>query len=392
MILRITKKDSHCLLSPYLGFDYWYSRRVGVPGYLADVMLCLHMLNRDRISAKKKYVVHANLLKLAKEDIDQGIMYRSLTNGLLNGATGMNYQCRYDPYYTVLLGKYDIRMDYSSAESYCNVFFNQISASTTEGCSHYISTHSVGEINVCYSGFVLEQNYVPQISERLPQSVDIKVPAYKNSIASMFFIDFYREKWDEIDNIYVVGCGKAAYQYSAIAQFFLDKTIYYIDKDLNHMALRGLTNIIKVEDFIDQDFSFLPRSALISDIRKELDDASVIKDNLLQMSWASKVDIAMYKFRCPYYDQSADFNIRYDYVYVPPHRGQSSTECKILVSRESTNMIRINPGSYERRHAYFNNNVRFGSYCYDCSSRKEILDKFPVFLMFGVHLGLRITL
>jgi len=49
----------------------------------------------------------------------------------------------------------------------------------------------------------------------------------KNMMAYLDFINYYKDEFNEIRNVYVVGCGGDAYMYTFLGYYFYDKRVFF---------------------------------------------------------------------------------------------------------------------------------------------------------------------
>jgi len=139
-----------------------------------------------------------------------------------------------------------------------------------------------------------------------------------------------------------------------------------------------------------KNFQFEPGSVLISDIRSEIDDDAVHRDNLLQMGWSRHQNVLFgtYKFRYPFVKKVV-YDFKYDFLFLQCFKGSRSSESRMYVSRDAKILL-DEQQLYDEKMCFFNDNHRFkGRSCNDCRLREHILLKFVVLprgwaLMFGM--------
>lgn len=225
---------------------------------------------------------------------------------------------------------------------------------------------------------LIEDNNVFPVTAVNEKAVDIDNGS-KNALSILHFINFYRDKWSEVLNVYVVGVASNPHLL-AVADFFHDKRVIYVDPQPCYKGFfDGRHNVSFLQEAIDRDFLFHPKSVVISDVRSTTDDDSVHLDNILQFGWAVKKNVLFgtYKFRYPFkkkvgYDQKCDF------VFLQAFKRRESAETRMYISQNSVRPI-VPQDLYEKQLTYFNRRVRFkGKSCNDCRVKEVLLKKFPV--------------
>jgi hypothetical protein len=223
--------------------------------------------------------------------------------------------------------------------------------------------------------YVVNENKTDQIIEEEQRFKN----GTKNALSILHFIDFYRKKWNEVDNVYVIGVASNPHLVS-VADFFHDKQVIYIDPMPCYKGYFGMrTNVEYLWKAIDDKFEFRPNSAVISDVRSEIDDESVHRDNLLQFSWSrhENVKFGTYKFRYPYV-QKVEYEQKIDFLFVQCFKGSRSSESRAYISPGAVLSL-PDSISYDEQYCFFNNKVRFkGESCNDCRLREVILEKYKM--------------
>jgi len=134
-----------------------------------------------------------------------------------------------------------------------------------------------------------------------------------------------------------------------------------------------------LREAIGGDFNFLPFSVVISDIRSEIDDDHVHRDNLIQFQWSKHFNVLFgtYKFRYPY-EKKVNYDTKVDFLFVQCFKGSRSSESRVYISSGATHSL-PDSHSYDEQYCYFNNNIRFcGESCNDCRLREVILSKYKM--------------
>jgi len=263
-----------------------------------------------------------------------------------------------------------------------------------EKCAHGRSfKNNFPEIVETVDELVLEQDYDLRLDnpKDIIKEEDFK-NGTKNALSILHFIDFYRDRWSEVDNIYVVGVAGNPHLL-AFADFFFDKQFYFFDGSGFGKAYNTLRlNVHIVDEVMDVDFCFLPNSVIVSDIRTELDDLSVTSDFLLQLFWSTHANVLFgtYKFRFPYFTDMKYDPFKYDFLFIQCYKNRHSQESRLYISKTSKKVFAYDYKRYDRLNYYFNINIRFqGSSCNDCRLREKILRNYKVLpfawaIMFGL--------
>jgi hypothetical protein len=190
----------------------------------------------------------------------------------------------------------------------------------------------------------------------------------KNTIAYLEFLEYYGPSLNEVKVVYVVGCGINSYMYTFLGQYFYDKRIVFIDKDINKKGLSVLPNCVFIEDFIDENFVFEPHSVLISDVYNDnVKFDEIIANLILQMKWASKCDYYFVKFMIPWTENSGiPFMCKFDERVLLAKSRHNSSEMRLWGCKDSS-MKQLDFRFLDKSIAYFNRFKRFKyKTCYDC--------------------------
>jgi len=260
----------------------------------------------------------------------------------------------------------------------------------TEECSHGGNARNLPLLEF-FDEIVEETDYVERSKDKNSENFEIQLKnGTKNALSILHFIDYYRDDWDEVRYVYVIGVANNPHLL-AFADFFPKISFYYYDPGGFHREYTtSRTNVKFIADEVEFDMFFEVGSVIVSDIRTDISDLSVIKDYKLQMKWSSHPNVLFgtYKFRYPYeIDMELGYQV-YDDIYLQCFKNSDSQECRLYISKSSSKVLKISRVVYDRRNAYFNS-VRFnGSSCNDCRMFQKILSGYTVLpfawaIMFG---------
>jgi len=201
----------------------------------------------------------------------------------------------------------------------------------------------------------------------------------KNAISILHFIDYYRNSWSQVENIYVIGVASNPHLLD-VARFFTDKRVIYVDPMPCYEGYFGdCKNAIFLQECLPRNYEFEKNSVLISDIRTNTDDKSVDRDNRLQIGWAGHRNVLFgtYKFRYPFVERK-NYRVKYDFLFLQAFKGSRSNETRMYISKTSTKSL-VASDIYDEKICYFNNRMRFcGSSCNDCRLREYVLSKYVI--------------
>lgn len=257
--------------------------------------------------------------------------------------------------------------------------FNQIKIKknvSVNVCPHSLNDVVLTKVLVEVEDVCDEREYDPIREE------DNMLNGTKNAIAVLHFFDFYREKWDLIENIYVIGIGVSKHLVSLI-DMFPSKQIYYCDSVISNFLIKvKKENVHYINANIDKDYDFLPYSVVISDIRTESTDIGVHADNLLQFQWSRHKNILFgtYKFRYPF-EVQVNYDINYDCLLLQPFRRSNSAETRLYISifEDKFKKKLMDQDTYDFKNAFFNQEYRFESKkCNDCQLRDIVISNYRI--------------
>jgi len=260
----------------------------------------------------------------------------------------------------------------------------------SDECSHGGGVRNLPLLEF-FDEIVEEIDYIERSKDEESELFEMQLKnGTKNALSILHFIDYYRDVWSDVRHVYVIGVANNPHLL-AFADFFPDIFFHYYDPGGFHREYK--TNRINVEFVSEEvgfDMSFESRSVIVSDIRTDTSDLSVINDYRLQMKWSLHPNVLFgtYKFRYPYeVDMELGHQV-YDDIYLQCFKNSDSQECRLYVSKGSSDVLKISRIVYDRRNAYFNS-VRFnGSSCNDCRMFQKILSCYTVLpfawaIMFG---------
>jgi hypothetical protein len=190
-----------------------------------------------------------------------------------------------------------------------------------------------------------------------------------------------------------------------LCDMFPNTRWYLVDPNKFHPKLYSHPQIIECHNefftnelatyYHDKLHKLKEKVLLISDIRLNTDDASIINDQNMNIEWHKIIqpDYSFLKFRCPY-----ETPTKYDYykgkIYLQPFAPTSSTETRILLTTE-LEKITYEIDTYHGKMLYFNRVLRPSHYnalivdhpyldhCWDCVYStyliKNYIINFPTF-------------
>jgi hypothetical protein len=251
-------------------------------------------------------------------------------------------------------------------------------------CSHLVLNEEVEyvddlkdlETKEVYSDEDLIQEYEKGEDDDVVHNGQLKL-----LVAHMAFLYEVKQRKVSFDNVYLVGCGTGHTNY-VIMRYLGKKYKYFLyDPVANYKMFESMVEegyIIDVStNKVSQEMDFLPRSIMISDIRSELDDESILRDNFYQWSWARRVEAISMKFKIP---RRADY-LNKDYMiptgkqFIQPFRSRYSRETRIFHFDKGA-VYRISIKEHYRRYRYMNTKYRWSGYsCYDCQFAANLFKK-----------------
>jgi hypothetical protein len=175
-----------------------------------------------------------------------------------------------------------------------------------------------------------------------------------------------------------------------LCQMFPNTLWYLINPSPFHSIIYNHPMIkeIKSEYFTDKTAEYYKdkfkntkdKILLVSDIRENTDNDSIIKDQECNARWHNiiKPDFSYFKFRCPY-DNPKKYNYYDAKVYIQPYGPNGTTESRLIFEKELIPKV-WDIEEYQGKFNYFNRVLRpsyynksiiqdndYFDHCYDCT-------------------------
>ena len=163
-------------------------------------------------------------------------------------------------------------------------------------------------------------------------------------------------------------------------ELYKNKKIKIINKLFTDDILKTIKKNIKNKNVL-----------LISDIRLNTDDESIIRDNELQKKWITELKplYSQVKFRVPHYGINNNCNYKYldGKIYFQMYPNITTTETRLVIDGKNLKEKNYNICQYEGIMCYFNRYIRSSYYehninnkyvdhCYDCSMLVNLLTNY----------------
>jgi hypothetical protein len=193
---------------------------------------------------------------------------------------------------------------------------------------------------------------IPYERKSFPRSV-IHEGQRKLFVSEYIFLS----KHSEYKEVHYIGAAPGDH-IAILAPLFPNMRFYLYDGLPFSSSLDDLDNVDIFETFVDV-FVKVDDALLISDIRSDTSDESVVKDMELQALWASQFDHSLLKFRLPF---SHDFFSYLDGVMQLPVWGPvRTTECRLEVT-DASSYVPYDVRKHVEKMTYFNDVLRCGYY------------------------------
>ena len=165
-------------------------------------------------------------------------------------------------------------------------------------------------------------------------------------------------------------------------ELYKNKKIKIINKLFTDNILNAIKKNVKNKNVL-----------LISDIRLNTDDESIIRDNELQKKWIKELKplYSQVKFRVPHYNINNNNNSNYKYlngkIYFQMYPNITTTETRLVIDGKNIKEQNYNIAEYEGimcyfnryiRSSYYNHNInnKYVDHCYDCSMLIKLLNDY----------------